>query len=67
MMIYYWDKKLKKRLQVLEADTIKIKNTDLMFLAQRMHFLQDLFQMTAIVLVIIIFMGCIYFETPCTL
>ena len=40
-----------------------------MSLLQRMHFLQDVFQMTAIVLVsvinIIILMGCIYFEVPC--
>ena len=29
--IYYWDKKLKKRLHVLKADEIEIlKNTDLM-------------------------------------
>ncbi len=26
IMIYYWDKKLKKRLYVLEADMITIKN-----------------------------------------
>ena len=31
IMIYYWDKKLKKRLHVLEADIIIIKkNIDLM-------------------------------------
>ena len=39
VMIYYRDKKLKKRL------------IDLMSLAQRMYFLPDLFQMTAIALV----------------
>ena len=52
-MIYYWDKKLKKRLHVLEADIITIKknNFDLMSLAQRMYFLQNMFQMTGIVLV----------------
>ena len=38
-MIYYWDKKLKKRLHVLEADIITIKtNFDLMTLAKRMDF-----------------------------
>ena len=39
IIIYYCDKKLKKRLNVLEVDikTIK-KNIDLMSLAQRMHF-----------------------------
>ena len=42
IMIYYWDKKLKKRLHVLETDiTIKEKNIDLMSLAQKMHFLQN--------------------------
>ena len=50
-MIYYWNKKLKKRLCVLKADIITIKkDTDFISLAQRMHFLQDIFQMTAIVL-----------------
>ena len=44
IMIYYRDKKLNKRLQVLEADILTIKkNIDLMSLAQRMHFLQDIF------------------------
>ena len=60
IMIYYWDKKLKKRLPVLEADIITItphqkknkKNIDLMSLAQRIYFLPDGFQMIAIVLVI---------------
>ena len=37
MMIYYWDKKLKKSLHVLEADIITIKrkkkNIDLKFKA----------------------------------
>ena len=56
IMIYYWDKKLKKRLHILEVDIIIIKknNIDLMSLAQRMHFLQDVFQMTAIALVSVI-------------
>ena len=49
LMIYYWDKKLPKRLYVLEADIKRIKkNIDLMCLSQKMHFLQDTFQMTAI-------------------
>ena len=40
ILIYCWDKKLKKGLYVLEADIIIIrKNIDLMSLAQRMHFL----------------------------
>ena len=52
IMVYYWDKKLKKRLHVLEADRLKIKkNIDLMSLAERMPFFQNMFQMTAIVLV----------------
>ena len=39
IMIYYWDKKLKKGLHVLKADIITFdKNIDLMSLAQRMHF-----------------------------
>ena len=54
IMIYYWDKKLKKRLHVLEADIITIKKIDLLSLAQMMHFLLDVFQMTAIVLVSVI-------------
>ena len=55
IMIYYWDKKLQKKFHVLEADIITIKkNIDLMSLAQKVHFLQDVFQMTAIVLVTVI-------------
>ena len=51
IMIYYWDKKLKKRLHDLEADIIPIKkNIGLTSLDQRMHFSQDVFQMTAIAL-----------------
>ena len=50
-MIYYLDKKLKRRLHVLEGDIITIKNISLTSLAQRMHFLSDVFQMTAIALV----------------
>ena len=40
-MIYYWDKKQKKRLYDLEADIIKIlksPNFCLMSVAQKMHF-----------------------------
>ena len=55
IMIYYRDKKLKKRLHVLEADIIIIKeNFDLMCLAQRMHFLLAVFQMTTILLVSVV-------------
>ena len=63
IMIYYWGKKLKKkkkkkkkkRFHVLEADVITIKKTlDFMSVAQRMHFLKDVFQMTAIELVSVI-------------
>ena len=52
IMIYYWDKKQKKK-HVLEADIIKIKkkNIDLMSLPKKMHFLQDLFEMTTIAFV----------------
>ena len=54
-MIYYWDKKLRKRLHVQEADIITIKkNIDQMSLAQRMHFLQNVFQMTTITIVSVI-------------
>ena len=41
----------KKRLHVLETDIITIKNIDLMYLAERMQFLLDVFQMTAITFV----------------
>ena len=55
IMIYYWDKKLKNRLQVLEADIITIKkNNNLVIRAQKMHFFQDVFQMTAIAFVSVI-------------
>ena len=51
IMIYYWDKNLNKILHVLEADAMTIKkNIDLMSLAQKMHFLLDVFQMTTIAL-----------------
>ena len=46
---------------------IKKKDIDLMSRSQRVHFSQNVFQMIAIVLVsvkiIIIFMGCIYFDS----
>ena len=52
IMIYDWVKKLKKRLLVLKADNIKIlKNIDLMSLAQGMHLLLDMFEMTPSALV----------------
>ena len=63
IMIYYWDKKLKKkkkkekeRLYFLEADiSYKKKKTTLIWcLPQKMHFLQDVFQITTIVLVSVI-------------
>ena len=37
IMIYYWDKKLKKRLHVLEADLITIKKIILEFVAWLVH------------------------------
>ena len=45
---FFREKKLKKRSHVQEADIITIKKIDLISLAQRMPFLQDLFQITAI-------------------
>ena len=54
IMIYYWDKKLKKA-SGLEADIITIKkNFDFIFLPQRIHFLQNVLQITAIALVSVI-------------
>ena len=53
-MIYYRNKKLKKD-NVLKADIITIKNdVDLMSFAERMHFLQDMFQMTSLSVYILI-------------
>ena len=53
--INYWDKKLKKRLLVLKADIITIKeDIDMMSLALRVYFLQDVIQITAIALVSVI-------------
>ena len=58
IMIYYCDKKRKKKLHILEVNIITIKtNIDLMSLAQRMHmmhFLQDVIQMTTIAFVSVI-------------
>ena len=70
IMIYYWEKKLKKRLHVLEVYIITVKrNIDLMSLAERMYLLLYVVQMTAIVPVSVIdhyhINWCIYFETPC--
>ena len=55
IMIYYWNKKLKKRLHVLEADIITIKKyINLICLTQRVHFLQDMFEMATIAFVSVI-------------
>ena len=43
IIIYYRDKKLKKILHVMKANIITIEKIDLMRLAQKMQFLQDLF------------------------
>ena len=53
IMIYYGDKKVKKRLHVLEADIIIKKNTLIWFL-KGCIFLEDVFQMKAIALVSVI-------------
>ena len=51
IMIYYWDKKLKKRLQVLEADLITIrKNIDFDVSSSKDAFIQNVFQMIVITL-----------------
>ena len=57
IMIYYWDKKLKKkRLHVLEADIITIENKHWFDVSSSKDafFLQDVFQMTTIMLVSVI-------------
>ena len=56
IMIYHWDKKLKKIAchGSWYNNNLKNNNIDLMSLAQRMHFLLDGFQMTAITLVSVI-------------
>ena len=72
IMIYYWDKKLKKILHVLEADIMTILKKTLirMSLAQRMYFLQDVFILSTIALVSVIdnyhINGLHYSKTPCT-
>ena len=50
-MIYYWDRKLKKRLHVLEDEKIIIKKNWFNVSCTEDAFLQDMFQMTAITLV----------------
>ena len=53
-MTYFWNKK-QKRLHVLEADIMTIKeNIDLKSLTQRIHFLWNMFQMTTIGIVSVI-------------
>ena len=56
IMIYNRDKKFFFKLHVLEASkiTIKKRNVDLKSLAERIHFLQDVFQMAVIALVSVI-------------
>ena len=55
IMIYYWDKKLKEGLHVLEADIIPIKKKHRVEVScSKDAFLQNVFQMTAIVLVSVI-------------
>ena len=49
-MIHYWDKKLKK-MHVKEDDIITIKKNLFVVSSSKNTFLQDVFQMTAIVLV----------------
>ena len=65
-------RKLKNRLHVLEAEIIIIKkksNIGLMSLAQRMYFYRMCSKWLSLCLsqwkIIIIVMGCIYFESPC--
>ena len=73
IMIYYWDKKLKKRLHIQEADIITIeKKTDSMSRVRRMYFLLDVFQMITTALLSVInryhinglhlFLGTLYFN-----
>ena len=58
IIIYYWDKKLKKRRKIACSGSWynkkKKKKIDLMSLAQRMQFLQGVFQMIANELVSVI-------------
>ena len=53
-MIYYREKKLKKRLHVLKAYIIMIKKYSLDVSDSKIHFLQDMFQMTTIAVVSVI-------------
>ena len=51
IIIYYWDKKLKKRLHVLEADIITIKSKHWFDMSSSKNaFLPDVFQIAVIVL-----------------
>ena len=64
IMIYYWDKKLKKRLHVLEADMIRFKKKQQHWFdvsSSKDTFLQDVFEMTAIALLSVIMS---YLPTP---
>ena len=55
IMIYYWNKKLRKRLHVLEVNVITIKKTSIWcFLLKGYIFLEDVLQMTAIELFTVI-------------
>ena len=69
IMIYYWNMKLnkkkkKKRLHVLEADiiTIKKQSFDVSSSKNTWRIPND---RHCACLIVIILMGCIYFETPC--
>ena len=53
-MMNYWDQKLKKIACPGSWYNNDKKNIDLMSLTERMHFLQDVFEMIAIVLVFVI-------------
>ena len=53
IMIYYWDKRLKKRLYVLETDIITIKKIIDVSNSKKL-FLKNGFQMTAIAFVSVI-------------
>ena len=54
IMIYYWDKKLKKRWHTLEPDILTLKKTWFDVFSGKDAFLQDMFQMTAVALVSVI-------------
>ena len=57
MMIYYWDKKLTKKNIKCPGSWYNnnLKNINLMFLAEMMHFLQDMFQITTIAPISVIY------------